>query len=37
MIGYLERVIRPLILILSKLSVCVKTFKVEDGDKRQEQ
>ena len=29
--GYLDKVIRPLVLILPKMSGCVKTFK--DGDK----
>ena len=31
--GYLDEVIRPLVLILSKMSGYVKTFKVKDGDK----
>ena len=33
MTGYLDKVIRPLVLILSKMSGYVKTFKVKDGDK----
>ena len=33
MIGYLDKVIRPLVLILPKMSGYVKTFKVKDGDK----
>ena len=33
MIGYLDKVIRPLVLIFSKRSGYVKTFKVKDGDK----
>ena len=32
LIGYLDKVIWPLILILSKMSGYVKTFKVTDGD-----
>ena len=32
MIGYLDAVIRPLVLILSKISGYVKTCKVKDGD-----
>ena len=31
--GYLDEVIRPLVLILPKMSVYVKTFNVKDGDK----
>ena len=33
MIGYLDKAIRPLVLVLVKTSGCVKTFKVKDGDK----
>ena len=33
LIGYLGKVIRPLVLILFKMSGYVKTFKVKDGDK----
>ena len=32
-IGYLDKVMRTLVLILSKMSEYVKTFKVKDGDK----
>ena len=32
MIGYLDKVIRPLVLILLKMIDYVKTFKVKDGD-----
>ena len=32
-IGYLDKVVRPLVLILPKISGYVKTFKVKDGDK----
>ena len=31
--GYLDKVIRPLVLILPKMSGYVKTFKVKDRDK----
>ena len=31
--GYLDKVIRPLVLVLPKMSGFVKTFKVKDGDK----
>ena len=30
MIGYLDKTIRPLVLIMRKMSAYVKTFKVED-------
>ena len=30
LIGYLDNDARPLVLIMSKMSGCVKTFKVED-------
>ena len=33
MIGYLDKAIRSLVLIMSKTSNYVKTFKVKDGDK----
>ena len=33
LIGYLDKLIRPLDLILPKMSGYVKTFKVKDGDK----
>ena len=33
MTGYLDEVIRPLVLILLKMSRYVKAFKVKDGDK----
>ena len=33
MTGYLDKVKRPLLLILSKMSGYVKTFKVKDGIK----
>lgn len=33
MIGYLDDVIRPLVLIILKESGYVKTIKAEDGDK----
>ena len=33
MTGYLDEVIRPLVLILLKISWYVKAFKVKDGDK----
>ena len=33
MIGYLEDLIRPLVLILLKMSGYVKTFQYKDGDK----
>ena len=32
MIGYSDKAIRPLILIMPKMSGYVKTFKVKDGD-----
>ena len=32
LIGYLDKVIRPLVLVLPKMSGYVKTFKVKDGD-----
>ena len=33
LIGYLDKVIRPLVLIMTKVSKYVETFKVKDGDK----
>ena len=33
MIGYLNKVIRPLVLVLPKMSGYVKIFKSKDGDK----
>ena len=33
LIEYIDEVIRPLVLILIKMSGYFKTFKVEDGDK----
>ena len=33
MIGYLDKVIRPLVLMMPKMSGYVKTFKVKDVDK----
>ena len=33
MIGYWDKVMRPLVLILSKMSGYVRIFKVKDGDK----
>ena len=32
LIGYLDKVVRPFVLILPKMSGYVKTFKVKDGD-----
>lgn len=33
MIGYFDKVIRPLVLVLPKTSKYVKNFKNNDGDK----
>ena len=33
LIGYLDKAIRPLVLIMPKMNGYVKTFKVKDGDK----
>ena len=33
MFGYLDKAIRSLVLIMPKMSGCIKTFKVKDGDK----
>ena len=32
MIGYSNKALRPLVLIMPKISGCVKTFKVKEGD-----
>ena len=32
-IGYLDKAIRPLVLIMPKMGGCFKTFKVKDEDK----
>ena len=34
MIGYLDKTIRPLVLIMPKLSGYVKTFKVKEGNNK---
>ena len=34
MIGYLDKVMRPLVLIMLKISGYVKTFKVKDGNNK---
>ena len=33
LIRYLDKAIKPLVLIMPKISGYVKTFKVKDGDK----
>ena len=33
MVGYLDKVIRPLVLVFPKITAYVKTFKIKDGDK----
>ena len=33
LIGYLDKAIRPLVLIMPKMSGYIKIFKVKDGDK----
>ena len=33
MIEHLDKAIRPLVLLMSKMSGCVKTFKVKNEDK----
>ena len=33
LIGYLDNVIRPLVLIMPEMIGYIKTFKVKDGDK----
>ena len=32
LIGYLDKTIRPLVLIMSIMNECFKTFKVKDGN-----
>ena len=34
MIGYLDKVVRPLVLLLPKMSGYVKTFKVKDNSNK---
>ena len=34
LIGYLDKTIRPLVLIIPKMSGYVKTFKVKEGDNK---
>ena len=34
MIGYLDKAIRPLVLIMPKMSGYVKTFKVKEGNNK---
>ena len=34
LIGYLDRTIRPFVLVMPKMSGCVKTFKVKEGDNK---
>ena len=34
MIGYLDKAIRPLVLIMLKMSGYVKTFKVKEGNNK---
>ena len=36
LIGYLDKAIRPLVLIMPKMSGNVKIFKVKDGDEMKE-
>ena len=33
MVGYSDKVIKPLVLIMPKMSEYIKAFKVKDGDK----
>ena len=33
MTGFVAKAMRPLVLLLSKMSGCIKTFKVKNGDK----
>ena len=33
LVGYLDKVIRPLVLVFPKITAYVKTFKIKDGDK----
>ena len=35
LIGYLDKVIRPLVLIMPKMSGYVRTFEIKDEDKKQ--
>ena len=35
LIGYLDKVVRPLVLIMPKMSGYVKTFEIKDEDKKQ--
>ena len=35
LVGYSEKAIRPLVLVMPKMSGYVKTFKVKDGDQKQ--
>ena len=35
LIGYLDKAIRPLVLMVPKMSGHVQTFKVKDGDKNE--
>ena len=37
MIGYSDKALGPQILIMTKMSGYVKTFKVKDGDKKNNQ
>ena len=34
MVGYLDKAIRPLVLIMPKMSGYVKTFKVKEGNNK---
>ena len=34
MIGYLDKAIRPIVLIMPKMSGYVKTFKVKEGNNK---
>ena len=34
MIGYLDKTIRPLVLIMSKISGYIKTFKIQEGSNK---
>ena len=33
LLGYLDKAIRPLVLIMTKMRWYVKTFKIKEGDK----
>ena len=37
MIGYSNEALRPLVLIMPKMSGCVKTFKVKEGDENEKE